>query len=87
MPRIVWEKLPPTRIGEPGGREGWVSACGSYHVWVQARVREGIAYTKEYAAQYLDEKPWLCSSAPFREAKEACQEHADARARTLAVVT
>jgi hypothetical protein len=66
--KLKWEKVEPER---------WKS--GDYVVWVQARIREGMRYVREYAAQYKDERPWLCNSASFWEAKQICQEHADKR--------
>lgn len=66
MKLLVWRKV---------STERWVS--GPYAVWVQARVREGVTTVREYAAQYKDERPWLCGRGSFAEAKDACQEHAD----------
>ena len=85
--RLCWQKRPPIRIGSPGTAEEWLSTCGSYRIWVQARVREGVTYIREYAAQFMDEKPWLAHRADFMESKEICQAHADGRPRPTVTST
>lgn len=66
MTKLVWTKT---------NSELWVS--GDYQVWVQAKVRECGQMTREYSSMFKDERPWLCDRGTLREAKQACQEHAD----------
>lgn len=67
--RLQWLKQPKGMTPE------WKSACGLYSVWLQGRPRHDAPM---WAAQYMNEKPWLCSVAPsVGSAKAACQEHLD----------
>ena len=68
---LVWKKT---------AKEDWTSTCGNYHVWVQARVREGMSLVKQYGAEYKSERPWLTDTASFWEAKEMCELHAERKA-------
>ncbi len=70
LPKLTWVKA-----------EKGVWTAGDYRVWIQACVREGDRHIPEYAAQYRDEKPWLCEHGPFSEAKLVCVEHAQKHAK------
>ena len=57
-----------------GGRFNWKSDCGKYRVWRQGHLLNG---EEEWAAQYLDEQPWIGDL--YRngsDAQGACREHA-----------
>jgi hypothetical protein len=67
--RVLW---PPDSTEFHRSRD-WVSACGTYHIWIQGRPRDGGI---EYGAEVVGEKGWLGDVFTLREAKEACNEHA-----------
>jgi len=80
--KLVWNKTGP---------EVWLSSCGRYQVWIQARVRSGDRYEREYSSRAIDSndddainrmRAMLCDRGTFAEAKAACQEHATRQQRS-----
>jgi hypothetical protein len=59
------------KYDKPSG--DWLSDCGKYRVWLQGRLLHG---EREWAAQFEDDLPWLCSMAvDKREAIDYCKDH------------
>jgi hypothetical protein len=78
LAKLAWQKHEP---------DVWLSGCGRYKVWIQARVRDGNSYEREYSSSLLDNSNngngrLLCNRGTFAEAKGACQEHADRQERS-----
>ena len=78
LAKLVWQKQ------EPGV---WRSDCNKYKVWIQARVRDGNRFEREYSSSLLDASnngngQLLCNRGTFAEAKTSCQEHADRQRRS-----
>ncbi len=61
-----------TRIGT--GR--YVSECGDYEIWVQARPRDESPY---WAAMFRNEKPWLCETQTKYGVRQVCLNHKASR--------
>jgi len=53
----------------------WISECGNYRIWIQARPRHDSPH---WGAQYREERPWLTEHADGRvDARQTCIEHAE----------
>lgn len=56
------------------------SSCGKYFVWVQSRpVGPNLRRERWWAAQYMNEMPWLIDNSSLVAAKLVCEEHAAKR--------